>query len=283
MTSEYLGSRNRHWRIQEHLRRFREPSLADAVAQEIEQFLCSLHGEGGNDDVSPAFEGLGYGFKELVDGWTQWLMQPVSICGFHHDIFGMGRRRGAAQQQAARITQVAGKQHAGRTALFRKLQKNAGRAENMAGVEESRAHTRGYFEDLGVSRGSSEIVETVQRVEGRIERAFRAVFRISVTASAPAATRVFLQQIGRIQHDQSRQLARGGCRDDLPSKPPLGQQRQTSAMIQMRMGQQHIIDAGGIKAERLRRFPHPTRDYLDIARSRSRSACRRIQPNDRSR
>ena len=103
---------------------------------------------------------------------------------------------------------------------------------------------------LGVSSRPPEIVEAIQCVEGRIERVLRVVVRTSVTASAPAVTRVFLQQIGRIQHDQSRQFARGRRRNDFSPKPPLGQQRQTPAMIQMRMGQQHVIDAGGVKAER---------------------------------
>ena len=118
------------------MRRFGELTLADTFAKEIEQFLRSLDGEGGNDDISSSFEGLVYRFKELRYGWTQWLMQPVSIRGFHDNILGPGRRHGAAQQLATGVTQIAGKQHVGGMTLFRKLQKNTGRAKNMASVEE---------------------------------------------------------------------------------------------------------------------------------------------------
>ena len=34
------------------MRRFREPTLSDALAQVIEQFLCTLQSEGEDDDVS---------------------------------------------------------------------------------------------------------------------------------------------------------------------------------------------------------------------------------------
>jgi hypothetical protein len=119
-------SRNRHWRIEEYLRRFRQLPLADALAQEIEQLLCSFDRKGWNNDVSPAFEGLFYRTEEFRDRRAQWFVQPVAIRGFHYDIFGVGRRRGTPQQQAAGITQVTGKQYTGRMPLLRKLQKEAG-------------------------------------------------------------------------------------------------------------------------------------------------------------
>ena len=68
--------------------------------------------------VSPALESLGYGLKELVDRWTQRLVQPVSVRGFHHNVFGMRWRCGAAQQRTAGVPKVTGKQHTGRVARF---------------------------------------------------------------------------------------------------------------------------------------------------------------------
>ena len=77
----------------------------------------------------------------------------------------------------------------------------------MAGVEESRTYARGDFEDLGISRRSSEIVEAVQRIERRIKRACDVFMSSSVTAFARATARVFFQQVGCIQQDQPRQFA----------------------------------------------------------------------------
>ena len=69
MPSEYLGSRYRHGQIEEHLCRFREPPVANTVAQEIEKLLCPLHGECGNDDISPTFECRRYSSKSSsMDG-----------------------------------------------------------------------------------------------------------------------------------------------------------------------------------------------------------------------
>ena len=130
------------------MHRFREPTLSNALTQVKEQFLCALQGEGGDDDVSSAFEGFGYGLIELIDGGAQLLVQSVAVGGFHHDVFGVWRRRGAAQQEATGVAQVARKQHTGRMALFLELQENAGRAQDVAGVDEGRAHAGG---DLNAS------------------------------------------------------------------------------------------------------------------------------------
>jgi len=52
-----------------------------------------------------------------------------------------------------------------------------------------------------------------------------------------------------IQHDEARQLTCGGGCNDLALEPALGEQRNSSAMIEMGVGEQKIIDGRGIKAE----------------------------------
>jgi len=83
-----------------------EPALSDALAQVVEQFLGALQSEGRDDDVPAAFERLGYGLIELIHGWSQFLVQPVPVCRFNHDIFGVRRSCGAAQQNATSIAQI---------------------------------------------------------------------------------------------------------------------------------------------------------------------------------
>jgi hypothetical protein len=129
------------------------------------------------------------------------------------------------------------------------LRENAGRAQDVTGIDEGRPHTGGDLQDLCVDRGASEIIQAVQCVEGRIER-FDLVVTCSVmTTLACTVACVFLLHVRRIQHDQSRQLTRGRRCDDFAPKASLGQQGQTPTMIKMRMGQQEVVDAGGIKAE----------------------------------
>jgi hypothetical protein len=75
------------------------------------------------------------------------------------------------------------------------------------------------------------------------------VLRCSETRSV---TDIFFLQMGCIEHYQSRQLARRCRSDDLAAKPSLGQQRQPSTMIKMGVGQQDVVDAGGIEPKRVR-------------------------------
>src|SRR5476649_763252 len=106
----------------------------------MEQFLCALQSEGRNNDVSSAIESFVYRPIKFIDGWAQLFVQSVPVCGFHHNVFGVWRLRGATQQKAPSVAQVARKQHAGPVALFLKLQKNAGRTQDVAGIDEGSVH-----------------------------------------------------------------------------------------------------------------------------------------------
>ena len=130
------------------MRRFREPALSDALTQEIKQFLRALQGEGGDDNVSAAFESLGNRLKKLIDGRAQGLVQSVAVRGFHHNVLSVWWRRRAAQQQATGVAQVPRKQHAGRMALLFKFQENACRTQNMSSVNEGSMHASGDLENL---------------------------------------------------------------------------------------------------------------------------------------
>ena len=79
----------------------------------------------------------------------------------------------------------------------------------MASVDEGGVHASADLKDLVVDRSLSEIIEAVQCVEGRIERFVIVVASTVVPAASRTKANVFLLQVGRIQHDQSCQLARG--------------------------------------------------------------------------
>ena len=94
MTLHDFGGGDRHGRVDKNLRRFRQSIMVDALADEIKQFLRSLQCEGGDDNISTAFEGIRHGVIELLDGRSQGLVQPVSIRGFHHHVVDVRRLRG---------------------------------------------------------------------------------------------------------------------------------------------------------------------------------------------
>src|SRR5580698_5325298 len=53
-----------------------------------------------------------------------------------------------------------------------------------------------------------------------------------------------------IEHHEACKFPRGGSRDDFAVKAALGQERQPAAMVEVRVSEEHIIDAGGVKTER---------------------------------
>ena len=61
--------------------------------------------------------------------------------------------------------------------------------------------------------------------------------------------RVLLLQMRAIEHHETAELAGGGGRNDLATKPALLQQRYAPAMIEMGMGEQQHVDRGGVEAE----------------------------------
>jgi hypothetical protein len=57
-----------------------------------------------------------------------------------------------------------------------------------------------------------------------------------------------------IQQHQACQLARCGGGDDLAPEAPFHEEREAAAVVEVRMGEEEEIDAGGVEAERLRVF-----------------------------
>jgi hypothetical protein len=78
-------------------------------------------------------------------------------------------------------------------ALLLELQENAGRAQDVARVDEGRSHTSGHLHDLSVDRGPPEKLQAVQCVEGRVER-----FDFIVPALARTVACIFLLHVRRI-------------------------------------------------------------------------------------
>jgi hypothetical protein len=145
MTPEYLGGRNCHRRIEKHLRRFRELSLADTFPQEIEQFLCPLQTKGRNDDNSAALESLGYGFKELVDGRPNDLCSRSSYVVSITTLSAWGGVAGLRSSKRPAFPRSPENNTPVEWLCSASCKKDAGRTQDMTGVDEGRFHTRGHI------------------------------------------------------------------------------------------------------------------------------------------
>ena len=119
----------------------------------------------------------------------------------------------------------------------------------MAGIAECRLNTGGNVERLAIDRSPAEEFETVEGVELRVQRLQRRSTGAMTRGPAAAVARLFLLKVGGIEQYQPDELARRRGRYDFTAKTSFRQQRQTSAMIEVGMRQQHIIDCRGIKTE----------------------------------
>jgi len=173
----------------------------------------------------------------------------VAVGRFHHHDVGALRRIGIAQQRAAGIADVAGKHDDAPRPVLLRLQLDARRAEDVAGIEEGCLQPRREFDRLSVAGLTAEAVEDAQRVDQRVKRLDPVGGQTAPLGDPQVATvLLFLEMRGVEQHDP-RQIARRRCGDDLATKAALHQHRDPAAMVEMGVGQQQNVDRGGVEAE----------------------------------
>ena len=102
---------------------------------------------------------------------------------------------------------------------------------------------------LAVSGDAAEAVAGVERVEQTVER--NAVSRVApARVASRLLARLLFLQMGGVEHHQPRQFARRAGGDDLAAEAALVQQRNASAMIEMRVCEQQRVNRRGVEAER---------------------------------
>ena len=134
-------------------------------------------------------------------------------------------------------------------ALLLKLDKNDGRAQDVAGIEESDTNTSAELKRLAIGCRPSETLKRIQCIEDRIERCRQLVISAPPGGDARTISGIFLLQMSGIEEHNSRQFLRSCRGNDLTAKSSLGEQRQSPAMVKMGMGQQDVINAGWIETK----------------------------------
>ncbi len=134
---------------------------------------------------------------------------------------------------------------------FLKLEEDARRAEDVAGIEKGGANPGGEIERLAVVRVASEEIERSERIDDGIERLAVGLPAAVPRRLPPSMPRILLLQVGGVEKHQPRKLARGGGGDDLAVEASLHEQRKAPAMVEMRMRQKHDVDGRGVEAEGL--------------------------------
>ncbi len=220
-----------------------------AVMQVVEQFLGPFQGEGRDDDVAATPHGGVDGVVELLDGGLQLFVPAIAVSAFHdHHVDGWRRCR-IAQDRPGAQAQVAGKEYAPLFVPFVELQHDAGRAENVPGVDEGGLDPRCQWYGLAVARHPTEALQGVESIEEGIERLYLSIRLAAFPGAAVPIAGLFLLQSGCVEHDQSGQFAAGGGGDDLSAKAAIDQQRNAPAMVEVGMGQQQVVDACRVEPE----------------------------------
>ena len=109
-----------------------------------------LEGEGRNDDIAAAAEAVVDGGVKLRRGLIERPVQAISIGGLDHRHVGALGRIGVFQERPPRRPEIAGEDDALACAPFRDIEDDAGRAENVAGVDEGRTDARRKVDRLPV-------------------------------------------------------------------------------------------------------------------------------------
>jgi len=217
----------------------------------IQHLLRALERKAGDDEIAA---GGVRGVDDLCD-LTLYVfaaaMYAITVGGFHEDVIRLPDVGRVANDRAVGPAHVAGKEHAAPFAVDAGADTDDRRAQDVAGLAEHGVDVFGDLHDLAVL-DRREQRERRLRVFGRVQRDFR------IRAFAPLALvtlalvlGVLFLDLGRIQHDDSRDLRRGGRAVDPSLETVLHQLRQQTAMIQVRVGQQHRVDAGRREVKRL--------------------------------
>ena len=161
---------------------------------------------------------------------------------------GRGCRR--VEERPAGIAEIAGEEDALPFVALAELEEDRGRPENVTGVDEGRADARRDVERNAVADRPTEAIERREGIDHGVERRRHVALLAAPHRPALALAGVFFLDVGGIEHDQARQLARRRGRDDLAAKAALRQEREAPDMIEMSVGEEDEVYSPRIEAER---------------------------------
>ena len=113
-------------------------AFLDTLPEVVQQFLRPLHCEGRNDHVAATSDGFVDHRMQLLDGGLQSLVQAIAVRGLHDHGVHRRRRRRVAQDGTAAVAQIAGKQQASVLSMLGQFEMDAGRSQDVAGIDEAK-------------------------------------------------------------------------------------------------------------------------------------------------
>jgi len=247
---EHLRDRTGHRTVEED-HQVGDRILRQQLVDVIEQILRPLQCETGHDDVAAGgFRGVDNLGDVRLDV-SVLAMDAIAIGGFHENVIGLVHLRRIAHDGLIRAAHVAAEQHAAGFAVLLDAHVDDRRAQNVAGLAERRGDAVGDLygrlvpHPLEQGPGRLGVGGCIERDDG-----------IRTFASLPLVSfalifGVFFLEPGGVQHDDAGDLGGRGGAVHRSGESLLDQLGQQAAMVQMGVGQEHRVDAGGREVERL--------------------------------
>ena len=214
---------------------------------EIQHLLGTAHSKRWNDHIAaPVKSPLDHScqFRHIVRSLA---MASVAISRFHDHIVRIVNIGWIVDQGLVCITDITGKDQLLRHILFCDPDFNAGRAKQVAGVDETDADPVADLDHLVVTAWGKVLQDTdgiFRGIDGH-EWLCAGTFALSV-----APLRLKFLDMGTVTEHDIAKVLRRLRRKDRPLKALLIKERKHTGMVDVGMGQEDIVDIGGRHRDR---------------------------------
>ena len=222
-----------------------KPSLLD-FADEIQQLLRASHRKGGDDHIAALLKGLVHDGGQVLRILTLALVVAVAVSGLHDHIVGLFDKLRVTDDGLVGVAQVPRKDQLFGDAILGHPQLHNGGAQQMARVNEAEldalAQRLLLFVVIGLKPG-----KRLFRVFQRVKRLHR--LGTGTLALAVLILRIRLLDVRRVAQHNAQKLPRQTGGHDAALIPQLDKQGQASRMVNVGMGDNHIVDFPRMKPE----------------------------------
>ena len=216
------------------------------LADEVQNFLRASHRKGRDDHIAAPGDGLVDDVRQILRIALGGLMVAVAVGGFHDHIIRLRQRLGIADNGLIDIADVAGEQNVPGDVALGHAHRHTAAAKKMPRIGKADADALCQLHALAVLKGTDIFLHQLRICHG-VQRLYRRTTRTQ--SLAVLILRVALLNMGGVQQHDLQQLRRDTGGADHALKAPLDQQRNASAVVNMSMRHDHIVDLAGMEGQ----------------------------------
>ena len=220
-----------------------QPLLLD-MADEVQKLLRAAHGKRGDHQISAPGQGFLNDLGQVggIIGFLLHVVQAVAVGALGDHVVRLPDVLGRADDGGLAVAQVAGKDDLPGLALLGEPHLHAGGAQQVARVHEADLDAVGDGQLLAVLTGD-DVPQGLFHVDQGVQRLHRG------PAGPPALLiligRVVLLDLGGVPQHDGQQLGRQTGTVDIAREPLLHQQGETAGVVDVGVGDHHVVDVMG--------------------------------------